>query len=194
MKILYFLLAATYTLTLPNFSQPLLAGLANSIICVCYFAIASLISLGLWRNRQSGFDTFATVTAGIFWSCAFGHSGHAAEYLGLPHSPASQTVADWITVFPAIAFLSLSNRYSFLVGSTQILQSKKDTEQALNETNQRFQAIFDRSFQFTVLLKPDGTLLEANQTALELGNLQPSEAIGLKFWYTPWWASSPTNN
>jgi PAS domain S-box-containing protein len=193
MKILYFLLAATYTLTLPDFSQPLLAGLANSIICVCYFAIASLISLGLWRNRQSGFDTFATVTAGIFWSCAFGHSGHAAEYLGLPHSPASQTVADWITVFPAIAFLSLSNRYSFLVGSTQILQSKKDTEQALNETNQRFQAIFDRSFQFTVLLKPDGTLLEANQTALELGNLQPSEAIGLKFWYTPWWASSPTN-
>jgi PAS domain S-box-containing protein len=193
MQLIYYFLGTTFTLTLPDFSQPLVAGLANSIICLCYFAIASLISLGLWRSRQSGFDTFATVTAGIFWSCAFGHSGHAAEYLGLPHSPVVQTVSDWITVFPAIAFLSLSNRYSFLVGSTQILQSKKDTEQALSETNQRFQAIFDRSFQFTVLLKPDGTLLEANQTALELGNLQPSDAIGLKFWYTPWWASSPTN-
>jgi twitching motility protein PilJ len=193
MKLLYCFLAATYTLTLPDFSQPLVAGLANSIICVCYFAIATLISLGLWRNRQAGFDTFATVTALIFWSCAFGHSGHAAEYLGLPHSPILQTVSDWFTVFPAIGFLSLSNRYSFLVGSTQILQSKKDTEQALSETTQRFQAIFDRAFQLIILLQPDGTLIEANQTALELGDFSASEVLGMKFWYAPWWASSPTN-
>ncbi|MEG3839259.1 PAS domain S-box protein, partial [Microcoleus sp. herbarium14] len=93
----------------------------------------------------------------------------------------------------AIAFLSLSNRYSFLVGSTQILQSKKDTEQALSETTQRFQAIFDQAFQLITLLEPDGTLIEANQTALELGDFQTSEVLGLKFWLTPWWASSPTN-
>ncbi len=193
MKLLYCFLATTFTLTLPDFSPPLVAGLANSIISFCYFAIAWLISLGLWRNRQAGCDTFATVTAGIFWSCAFGHSGHAAEYLGLPHSSDLQTVWDWITVVPAIAFLSLSNRYSFLVGSTQILQSKKNTEQALSETTKRFQAIFDRAFQFIALLQPDGTLIEANQTALELGDLQASEAIGLKLWHAPWWAPSPTN-
>jgi twitching motility protein PilJ len=151
-----------------------------------------LISLGLWRNRQAGFDTFATVTALIFWSCAFGHSGHAAEYLGLPHSPIWQTAADCITVFPAIAFLRLSNRYELLVGSTQILNSKKATEQALSQTTQRFQAIFDRAFQFITLLQPDGTLIEANQTALELGDLQASEVLGLKFWQAPWWASSTT--
>jgi PAS domain S-box-containing protein len=193
MQLLYYFLATTFTLTLPDLSPSLLAGLANSIICLCYFAIASLISLGLWRNRQSGFDTFATVTAAIFWSCALGHSGRAAEHLGLPHSLLAQTVSDWITVIPAIGFLSLSNRYSFLVGSTQILQSKKDTEQALSETTQRFQAIFDRSFQFIVLLEPDGTVIEANQTALDLNDLQLSEVLGRKLWHTPWWASSPTN-
>ncbi|MGL5063955.1 MAG: methyl-accepting chemotaxis protein, partial [Microcoleus sp.] len=193
MKLIYSSIATTFTLTLPDFSQPLVAGIANSIVCVCYFAIASLISLGLWRNRQAGFDTFATVTALIFWSCAFGHSGHAAAYLGLPHSPIVQTVSDWFTVFPAIGFLSLSNRYSFLVGSTQILQAKQDTEKALNETTQKFQAIFDRAFQFIILLQPDGTLIEANQTALELGDLQSSEVLGLKFWYAPWWATSATN-
>lgn len=186
-------LATTFTLTLPDFSQPLLAGLANCIICFCYFAIASLISLGLWRNRQFGFDTFATVTAGIFWSCALGYSGHAAEYLGLPHSPLWQTASDWLTVIPAIAFLSLSNRYNVLVGSTQIIQSKKDTEQALSQTTQRFEAIFDQAFQLIALLKPDGTLLQANQTALEWGDFQPSDVLGRKFWHTPWWASSPTN-
>ncbi len=193
MQLLYYFFATTFTLTLPDISQPLLIGVANSIVSLCYFAIASLITLGLWRSRQAGFDTFATVTAFIFWSCAFGHSGHAAEHLGLPHSPVLQTISDWLTVIPAIAFLSLSNRYSFLVGSTQILQSKKDTEQALSETTQRFQAIFDQAFQLIALLEPDGTLLEANQTAMELGNLQQSDVLGRKFWDTAWWASSPTN-
>ncbi|MEK0191657.1 PAS domain S-box protein [Microcoleus anatoxicus] len=193
MTLLYDFLATTFTLTLPDISPPLLLGVANCIISLCYFAIASLISLGLWRNRKFGFDTFATVTAFIFWSCALGHSGHAAEHLGLPHSPVLQTVSDWITVIPAIAFLSLSNRYSLLVGSTQILQAKKDTEQALSETTQRFQAIFEQAFQLITLLEPDGTLIEANQTALEFGDYEPSDLLGKKFWHTPWWASSPTN-
>lgn len=193
MKLLYSSIATTFTLTLPDISAPLLLGVANSIISLCYFAIASLITLGLWRNRKFGFDTFATVTGLIFWSCAFGHSGHAAEHLGLPHSPVLQTVSDWITVMPAIAFLSLSNRYSLLVGSTQILQAKKDTEQALSETTQRFQAIFEQAFQLITLLEPDGTLIEANQTALEFGDYEPSDWLGKKFWHTPWWASSPTN-
>ncbi|MEG4008180.1 PAS domain S-box protein [Microcoleus sp. Pol11C1] len=192
-KILYTSIATTLTLTLPDFSQSVLAGAANSIICVCYFAIAWIISLGLWRNRQFGLDIFATATAAIFWTCAFGHSGHAAEYLGLPHSPVAQTVFDWITVMAALVFLSLSNRYGFLVGSTRILNAKKETEQALSETNQRFHAIFDQAFQAITLLEPDGTVIEANQTALEVGDFQASEVLGLKFWLTPWWASTPTN-
>src|SRR6476469_8769414 len=192
-KLLYTWIATTFTLTLPDFSPSLVAGAANVIICACYFTIAWLISLAMWRNRQYGFDIFATVTAGIFWTCAFGHSGHAAEYLGLPHSLLAQTVSDWITVIPAIAFLSLSNRYDFLVGSTQILNSKKQTEQALSETNQRFHAIFDQAFQAIALLEPDGTVIEANQTALKLGDFPASEVLGLKFWLTSGWASSPTN-
>lgn len=192
-KLLYTWIATTFTLTLPDFSSSLVAGAANVIICACYFAIAWLISLAMWRNRQFGFDIFATATAAIFWTCAFGHSGHAAEYLGLPHSLVAQTVSDWITVIAAIAFLSLSNRYGFLVGSTRILNSKKETEQALSETTQRFHAIFDQAFQAIALLESDGTLIEANQTALELGDFQASEVLGMKFWLTPWWASSPTN-
>src|SRR4028118_1466812 len=192
-KLLYTWISSDLTLTLPDFSSSLVAGAANVIICACYFTIAWLISLAMWRNRQYGFDIFATVTAGIFWTCAFGHSGHAAEYLGLPHSPAVQTVFDWITVIASIAFLSLSNRYGFLVGSTRIINSKKETEQALSETTHRFHAIFDQAFQAIALLEADGTLIEANQTALKLGDFQASEVLGMKFWLTPGWASSPTN-
>ena len=192
-ELLYTWIATTFTLTFPDFSTSLVAGAANVIISGCYFTIAWLISLAMWRNRQYGFDIFATVTAGIFWTCAFGHSGHVAEYLGLPHSLLAQTVSDWITVIAAVAFLSLSNRYGFLVGSTRILNSKKETEQALSETTQRFHAIFDQAFQAIALLESDGTLIEANQRALELGDFQASEVLGMKFWLTPGWASSPTN-
>src|SRR4028119_1845788 len=106
-ELLYTWIATTFTLTLPDFSSLLVDGAANVIISACYFTIAWLISLAMWRNRQYGFDIFATVTAGIFWTCAFGHSGHAAEYLGLPHSLGAQTAADWAPATAAGACLVL---------------------------------------------------------------------------------------
>ena len=55
----------------------------------------------------------------------------------------------------------------------------------------RFRTIFDHTFQFTWLLKPDGTLLEANQTALEFGGLQAADVIGREFWEALWWQVTP---
>ena len=63
----------------------LLGGLANFIIAGCYFAISTPIVFGLWRNCQVGIDLFATVTVGIFISCAAGHTFHAMAFLGLKH-------------------------------------------------------------------------------------------------------------
>src|SRR5437764_15380810 len=42
-------------------------------------------------------------------------------------------------------------------------------EQALSDSQRRFRAIFDQTFQFIGLLAPDGTVLEANPTGLEFG-------------------------
>jgi PAS domain S-box-containing protein len=56
---------------------------------------------------------------------------------------------------------------------------------------QKFRAIFDRTFQFIGLLDPAGILLEANRTALTAINANPADVIGIPFWQTPWWAHSP---
>lgn len=66
----------------------------------------------------------------------------------------------------------------------------KRAEQALRESEERFRAIFNQTFQFVGLLKPDGTLLEANQTALDFGGFTRSQVINRPFWEARWWTIS----
>jgi PAS domain S-box-containing protein len=71
------------------------------------------------------------------------------------------------------------------------ISERKHTEQALRESELRFRGIFNQMFQFIGLLSTDGTLLEANETALNFGGLQLSEVQGLPFWEAYWWKTSP---
>lgn len=66
----------------------------------------------------------------------------------------------------------------------------KRAEQALRESEERFRAIFNQTFQFVGLLKPDGTLLEANQTALDFAGITRSQVIHQPFWEARWWTIS----
>ncbi|MEM7794048.1 MAG: EAL domain-containing protein [Cyanobacteria bacterium P01_C01_bin.118] len=73
----------------------------------------------------------------------------------------------------------------------ELLQTQAvQLEQQVQITESRFRAIFDHTFQFIGLLNPDGTLIEANQTALDFGGLSREEVIDKPFWQTPWWALS----
>ena len=47
------------------------------------------------------------------------------------------------------------------------LAERRRAERALSESELRFRAIFDQTLQFMGLLSPDGTVLEANKTALD---------------------------
>jgi PAS domain S-box-containing protein len=52
-------------------------------------------------------------------------------------------------------------------------------------------AIFDHTFQFIGLLSPEGTLLEANRSALKFVGAAREEVVGRPFWETPWWHWDP---
>ena len=54
------------------------------------------------------------------------------------------------------------------------------------EAERRYEAIFNHTFQFTGLMRPDGTLVEANDTALEVGGLTEEEVLGKPMWETYW--------
>ncbi|HNB18692.1 MAG TPA: PAS domain S-box protein, partial [Candidatus Obscuribacter sp.] len=62
---------------------------------------------------------------------------------------------------------------------------------AKKESDVRFRAIFNQTFQLIGLLTPDGRLLEANQTALDMVGVDPATLRNKFFWDTPWWQHSP---
>ena len=70
------------------------------------------------------------------------------------------------------------------------ISARKRIELELTENERRYRAIFNSTFECVGLLSPDGTLLEANQTALDLIWANHSEVQGRKFWDTPWWQHS----
>lgn len=76
------------------------------------------------------------------------------------------------------------------VAVQQDIDDRKRIEKALQESEQRFKAIFNQTFQFIGLLSPAGILLEANQTALNFGGLTREEVVGRPFWEARWWTIS----
>lgn len=60
-------------------------------------------------------------------------------------------------------------------------------EQALRQSEQRFRAIFDSTFQFMGLLTTEGLIVEGNRTALNVVAVDLEDVIGKPFWETPWW-------
>jgi PAS domain S-box-containing protein len=71
------------------------------------------------------------------------------------------------------------------------ISDRRSIEDALRQSEQRFRAIFDGTFQFVGLLDTDGILIEANRTALTAIGVTSEEVIGQLFWETPWWTHSP---
>lgn len=71
-----------------------------------------------------------------------------------------------------------------------VLHYLRIKSEKLAEVEIRFKSIFNNAYQFIGLLKPDGTLIEANQTALDFAGVTIAEIRGMKFWDTPWWSIS----
>jgi PAS domain S-box-containing protein len=82
------------------------------------------------------------------------------------------------------------NFMSFLIIQRDVTRERAITE-ALADSEQRFRAIFNSTFQFIGLLNPEGTMLEVNQTALDFVGLTADEVIGRPFWEAAWCSSSP---
>ncbi|NJO81396.1 MAG: PAS domain S-box protein [Blastochloris sp.] len=51
--------------------------------------------------------------------------------------------------------------------------------------------VLDGLFAFAGVLRPDGTLIEANRAALEAAGLNPTDVLGRPFADTSWWAYDP---
>jgi len=78
-----------------------------------------------------------------------------------------------------------------LVRTIRYAIERSQTFQMLRESERRFRAIFDSSFQLTKLLTPAGIVLEINQTALEFSGIRSQNFVGHLIWELPIWKQSP---
>ena len=92
-------------------------------------------------------------------------------------------VVPFIGVVPHVLWVS--------VIALLIAREHRRIREQLAASEHRFRGIFDQTFQFIGLMRTDGTLIEANRTALEFAGVREADVIGKPFWDTPWWAHSP---
>jgi len=71
------------------------------------------------------------------------------------------------------------------------IKKRMKAEELLKESERKIRALYDQTFQFIGLMTPDGTLIEANRTALEFSGIELADVINKPFWQTPWWTHSP---
>lgn len=146
----------------------------------------------VWHSKKPEWNPDASVAPFPYRADAARQAGLRAA-LGVPIITGDQVQA--VLVF----FMSVSREenkrlveiVSAVASQLGSLIQRKRAEQALRESELRFQAIFNQTFQFVGLLSPDGTLLEANQTALDFIGCKLLDVVGLPFWETPWWDVSP---
>ena len=65
-----------------------------------------------------------------------------------------------------------------------------EARSSLLAREQQLRVIFDHTSLFLGLLKPDGTLIKANQSALAFADATSGDVNGKLFWETPWWNHS----
>ncbi|MEP7290348.1 MAG: ATP-binding protein [Chloroflexota bacterium] len=168
------LIVTVYRLALGGIGAP--GGVASAVTA----AVIGILVHSYYQKRGRTPQARVLLTAGVIQAAA--GSLWAALISGI-------SINVILTAFP-VTFL-LYPLGLLLIGTLITSQQRSlELERALHEDERRFRAIFDSAFQLTGLLNPDGTLLEANQAALDFAAVPLHRLIGQPFWETPWWAAT----
>ena len=110
-------------------------------------------------------------------------------YVGVPLLVNGECSAT-VEFFAAETIADLPNELDVLthgVALMGLVVERGDAQARLRESERRFRGLFDQSVQLIALLKPDGTVIDINNTALEFVPGEYDQIIGKKFWEASLW-------
>ncbi|MDX2244136.1 MAG: PAS domain S-box protein [Leptolyngbyaceae cyanobacterium bins.302] len=88
----------------------------------------------------------------------------------------------------------VTGHYCFMKDITEqkyLELARQQAEAELKQSEQKFRAIFNSTFQFIGVLTPDGTVIDGNRAALEIVAVELADVVGKPFWETPLWTPFP---
>ena len=71
------------------------------------------------------------------------------------------------------------------------ITDRKRSEVEVRQSESQLRRVLDNLFSFVGVMTPDGTLIEANRTALEAASLSAADVLGKSFPDAYWWAYDP---
>ena len=87
-------------------------------------------------------------------------------------------------------FFDERNRIRYITGACVDVTDRKRWEEALRASEQHLRDVLDSVATFVGVMRPDGTLIEANSTALNSANLKAEEVLGKPVWDAYWFRRS----
>lgn len=177
--------------------------LSDSLIALAYYSIPLILLYFVQKRQDVPFKRVFLLFGAFIIACG---TTHLMEVWTLWHptcwlSGLIKGITAIVSLYTALVLMELVPKALELPSTAQLtaanqqlqqqISERQRAEEALREGERLFRAIFDQTFQFMGLLKPDGTLLEANQTALNFGGLTHTDVINRPFWEAGWWTISP---
>jgi len=161
------------------------ASVAAIITSVSIIAIVGVALQLEWIAFH--FDVYAYATAPVSWLVAALTTGMCTAAIAVGVSKMHQSLRRSMDILKdRSAQLEQSN-----VQLEEEIRVRKRAEGSLRDSEERFRAIFNQTFQFMGLLSLDGTILALNDQALEFLDTRESELLGKPLWATSWWTHSP---
>lgn len=170
--------------------------LSDLSIALAYYSIPIMLVYFVRQRRDVPFSSVFWLFSAFIAACGTTHLmgvwtlWHPAYWL----AGMLKAITAIISLYTAWQLFPLIPQALALPSPEQLQLANQRLNEEIAERKQsdlRFRAIFDRTFQFIGLLEPNGTLIEANQTALDFGGLKAEEVIARPFWECYWWKISP---
>ena len=111
------------------------------------------------------------------------------SYIGAPIKAEDATIGiiEYISDHPIASEIGALDVFNHAITLVALVMARNEAQIRLIESEERFRGVFDQSVQSISLLKPDGTVFDVNETALEIGRVGQREIKGRKFWDAYWW-------
>ncbi|MEC4982823.1 MAG: PAS domain S-box protein [Oscillatoria sp. PMC 1068.18] len=179
--------------------------ISDLLTAVSYYLISGLLIYFTRSRRDLPFPYIFLLFGGFIVACGTVHLLEVVTvwqpYYWLSGSVKALTAT--ISIFTALLSIKLIPKALKLPSPNQLAAANQElaeeilehqqTQATLKESERRFRAIFNSTFQFIGLLTPTGILLEANQTALDFAGIESEAIIDRPFWEARWWTEAGQN-